>query len=446
MKLFKWISSATLKLLDPKREQRVMALAEQAWKGIAEKRDKFDLEKMLLDAQGNTDDIELVAEKTYEIGLRRAWKDGVITDREQASLRLLCKLLKLDPKRHHDATLRVGKAQFQNALGHALADGYISSEEVARLNAIAATLGATMRELMQAHFAEQGEGFLRNLFAQMMQNGVFSGEEWNKLVKTATRLGFTEPELQTFIRPQAQRLVEHVLADAKSDESISDQERRTIRWLLDTFKLPPEVRSYVEREIELVDMMERLRSGRLPAVQVTGVVLRAGEICHYQARALYVQTRQLKNGPVVEHHHGEIVITDYRMLFSSPTRSVEVVHRRIISLFAEEGQVELRTGGKGSGTYIFPRGDRFGPLIYETAVGKANQTIVERVEGKPSRHIPRDVRQRVWQRYGGRCAECGDDHYLEFDHIVPVAKGGSNSDNNVQLLCRACNAKKSDMI
>jgi 5-methylcytosine-specific restriction endonuclease McrA len=52
----------------------------------------------------------------------------------------------------------------------------------------------------------------------------------------------------------------------------------------------------------------------------------------------------------------------------------------------------------------------------------------------------------VWQRYGGRCAECKADTYLEFDHIIPVAKGGGNSDTNVQLLCRKCNLTKSDNI
>jgi 5-methylcytosine-specific restriction endonuclease McrA len=76
----------------------------------------------------------------------------------------------------------------------------------------------------------------------------------------------------------------------------------------------------------------------------------------------------------------------------------------------------------------------------------ANQTRVLKAEGEPTRHIPRDVRQRVWQRYGGQCAECGATDYLEFDHIIPVAKGGSNTDSNVQLLCRRCNLKKSDAI
>ncbi len=44
----------------------------------------------------------------------------------------------------------------------------------------------------------------------------------------------------------------------------------------------------------------------------------------------------------------------------------------------------------------------------------------------------------------GRCPCCGDllgtDYHL--DHITPLAKGGSNSDNNMQLLKRICNMQK----
>jgi len=35
---------------------------------------------------------------------------------------------------------------------------------------------------------------------------------------------------------------------------------------------------------------------------------------------------------------------------------------------------------------------------------------------------------------------------LEFDHIIPVAKGGANTIDNVQILCRRCNGQKSDRI
>lgn len=60
--------------------------------------------------------------------------------------------------------------------------------------------------------------------------------------------------------------------------------------------------------------------------------------------------------------------------------------------------------------------------------------------------IPEDVRIFVWKRDSGKCVQCGSQEKLEFDHIIPVAKGGSNTERNIQLLCETCNRKKSDGI
>jgi len=62
------------------------------------------------------------------------------------------------------------------------------------------------------------------------------------------------------------------------------------------------------------------------------------------------------------------------------------------------------------------------------------------------RRIPENVRIEVWRRDGGKCARCGSREKLEYDHIVPFSKGGSNTARNVELLCEKCNRSKSDNV
>jgi hypothetical protein len=71
----------------------------------------------------------------------------------------------------------------------------------------------------------------------------------------------------------------------------------------------------------------------------------------------------------------------------------------------------------------------------------------ERSASRPRREtIPRDVMTYVWRRDEGRCIQCGSQERLEFDHIIPVSKGGSYTARNLQLLCERCNRAKSGSI
>lgn len=63
-----------------------------------------------------------------------------------------------------------------------------------------------------------------------------------------------------------------------------------------------------------------------------------------------------------------------------------------------------------------------------------------------NRHIPSSVKIAVWRRDLGKCIDCGSREKLEYDHLIPVSKGGSNTDRNIQLLCQNCNRKKAATI
>jgi hypothetical protein len=56
--------------------------------------------------------------------------------------------------------------------------------------------------------------------------------------------------------------------------------------------------------------------------------------------------------------------------------------------------------------------------------------------------IPEAVRSEVWRRDLGRCVQCNSKENLQFDHLIPIDKGGATSVANLQLLCRSCNLKK----
>jgi HNH endonuclease len=56
--------------------------------------------------------------------------------------------------------------------------------------------------------------------------------------------------------------------------------------------------------------------------------------------------------------------------------------------------------------------------------------------------IPERVRHEVWRRDRGSCVECGSRARLEFDHIIPVSRGGSNTARNIELRCEPCNRRK----
>ncbi len=63
-----------------------------------------------------------------------------------------------------------------------------------------------------------------------------------------------------------------------------------------------------------------------------------------------------------------------------------------------------------------------------------------------NRRFSGKVKKFAWERDKGKCVYCGATKNLEFDHIIPFDKGGSNSERNIQIVCIFCNRKKYNYI
>ena len=59
--------------------------------------------------------------------------------------------------------------------------------------------------------------------------------------------------------------------------------------------------------------------------------------------------------------------------------------------------------------------------------------------------VSNKMRFAIYERDGYRCRNCGISQsyaQLEIDHIIPIAKGGKSTPDNLQTLCHKCNVEK----
>ena len=93
--------------------------------------------------------------------------------------------------------------------------------------------------------------------------------------------------------------------------------------------------------------------------------------------------------------------------------------------------------------------------LERTRLGKARRPRAPRAAATcaDGRYVPREVRRQVVARDGERCSfvaedgrRCEETGFLELDHVVRVARGGSASVEGVRVLCRSHNQYEAERI
>ena len=60
--------------------------------------------------------------------------------------------------------------------------------------------------------------------------------------------------------------------------------------------------------------------------------------------------------------------------------------------------------------------------------------------------VSEELRHNIFERDENKCLKCGSVEDLSIDHIIPLSKGGDNSTENLQTLCKRCNSSKGGSI
>ena len=405
------------------------------------------MDKLTRTENYSSTDVQVAAKTYYNRLSLKYWRNGVPEDKQKKLLALVAEKLRFKPNEVAKWNESIAATYFGACLADVLADGVVTDTELLKLSQISSFVGQPVRAFLRQHMFDEGIGFLRGVFAEAATTGVLDPRLWANLLQSAQQIGFSSQELIAVITPLARSFAEHVLADTKADGHLSGSEEGYLSWLLRSFEFGPEFDAYIRKEMANLRDITLNASGNLQAIQIPrGIILQAGEIPHFLQPSTLKLERQSKSGSRSDEHVGYLLLTDNRLLFQSKTKPINISYRAIIAWDATEDRIEVSIANKPQMTFSFPGGQMLVPEKFDAMIRMHSQVLQSKLDGGLDRHIPINMRQRIWQHYDGKCADCGAAEYLEFDHIVPVVNGGGNSEQNVRLLCRCCYSKKSGKI
>ncbi|PQV62945.1 Stress response protein SCP2 [Abditibacterium utsteinense] len=285
---------------------------------------------------------------------------------------------------------------------------------------------------------------LRGDFEQAWQSGVLSTSLWGALWTRfeSARSGTSRTQALEFLRPDALRFMERLVTMAASDGVITPAEESYVRQICTFLELPTETQSPFLSRLEHVKKTAAIREGHLPRVEPGDNHLDAGEICHLYLAATYHKV----NARPTSQISGRLMATSKKLVFLSPVGGTVIQWKNIMTARATSDTLYLDLATRsGHGAYQVSD-PQWCEAVVTALTRMAKRQLLSPQSDNPTRHISQDVKNAVWQRDGGRCVQCRANTYLEFDHEIPFSRGGANTLDNVQLLCRKCNGEKGDRI
>ncbi|MFC9895335.1 TerD family protein [Nocardia sp. NPDC127579] len=264
-----------------------------------------------------------------------------------------------------------------------------------------------------------------------------SGPEWDALWASLRYQRIPEDAGRLALRDTALSYVERLVAFAFADGEIAQAEFDAFEDAVVELGLSGPLIDDLHRRLSRGRLLSRLREGELPAIRTPGLHLDPEERVHLDLPAIHV--RQLARGPKLSE--GRLISSNKKLRFVGTGAGTELPWSRVVSVAVEDGLVVLAaTSARGGASFEVEDPDYVAAAL-EGALRVAKRLVLTPGQ-RDSRSIPQEVKAEVWQRDGGRCVECGSSHYLEFDHVIPLSRGGATSASNLQILCRSCNRVK----
>ncbi|WP_405161383.1 TerD family protein [Nocardia sp. NBC_01499] len=289
-------------------------------------------------------------------------------------------------------------------------------------------------------------GFMETWRSQAWQVLTTSGPHgpgWDQLWIALRFQRIHEASGREALLPLAMAYLERVVTFAFADDEIEAHELDGFERAVTDLQAVVDMSVAHQRVNELRQRMLRgrsltqVRAGELPRIQRPDLHLEADETLYIDVNA--AQVKYLASGP--RHNSGRLIGSSKKLRFVGAGAGTELPWSKIISIASEYGNVIISaTTARGGGTYSVPDPE-YVAAVLEGALRVAKRLVLAPGH-RDSRSIPPDVKAAVWQRDGGQCCQCGDTHYLEFDHVIPLSRGGATSVGNLQILCRRCNLEK----